>query len=160
MVLCPNQLSRNVVTSPDSCSTSLSSAFLFPPVAGVQGTFRQLSLAIDVLSRSLCFWKLLGCSWLNWLALALIGCMTRKHQVFLCGRLEEHALCSEQTSRRLVGHKLLVDDCSAKGLVGHSLRVTVRPNLLLKSELFHARRATSDSLLAACRGLIGFRNSD
>ena len=33
-----------------------------------------------------------------------------------------HALCSEQTSRRLVEYKLLVDECSAKGLVGHSLR--------------------------------------
>ena len=47
---------------------------------------------------------------------------------FLCGgRPGLLALCSKQSSHWLVGHKLLVDECLAKWLVGHSSRMIAWP---------------------------------
>ena len=62
------------------------------------------------------------------------------------GRPEMRALCSEQINHRVVRHEQFVDDCSAEGLVGHSLGVAVRPSLRLRSEQLHAGCATSHLL--------------
>ena len=75
------------------------------------------------------------------------------------GRLEAPALCPEQHNRRLVGHKLLVYEYSIKGLVGHPLEMAARSNLFSWFEQLHKKRATLDSLLVTCRGLISLRNS-
>ena len=71
-----------------------------------------------------------------------------------------HLFCvPDQCNRRLIEQKLLIVECSAKGLVGHPSEIATQTKLLSKSEQLHERYSTSDLLPATCHGLIGSRIS-
>ena len=73
------------------------------------------------------------------------------------GHPEAPASHPDQCSRRLIWQKLLVVECSAKGLVGYLSEMTARMKLLSWYEQPYERYSTSDSLPTTCRGLIGLR---
>ena len=75
------------------------------------------------------------------------------------GHPEVPTSCLNQCSRKLIGQKSLVVECSAKGLVSHPFKMAARIKLLSWSKQLHEKYSTSDSLPAMCRDLIGLRIS-
>ena len=155
-----------MVTLPDTCNEAVTVAarlcqILFVPVS-CEHTEHIMPIIVAQWMCSTSPFALVG----YWAVYVLIGSYLpwsavrpRNIRSFHGGYPGACALRSEQNICGLFGHKLLVDEYSANGLVGHSSRVTARQNTLLWSEQLYRMCATSDSLLATCRGLFGFINS-